>query len=275
MTDLLSHFKKTVKKTPLWPVLRPRRIHAYNLGMGRTGTTAMASIFASFRTAHEPMGKETISVLERYWKEELPEQDVRAFLRKRDRVHRFEFESTPFLGPFATQLAQLFPEAKFLLTVREPYTWLRSAIDKCVNTPRTEHPSHVVKLRDLCYGVLPKTHPEQEQALERYNLHTLGGFLQYWGWHNQTVLNNIPDHRLLLIPTSTLNEAISQVGDFVGVDSEALARPGRQNQSSTRNGILAEVEEKYVRECIEKHCGKALEQVNEKLKAQGFEPFSI
>lgn len=275
MTNLLRPIKKAVKKTSLWSVLRPRRIHAYNLGMGRTGTTAMAGIFSSFRSSHEPLGRATISVLERYWNGELSDQDVRVFLQKRDRVHRFEFESSPFLGPFAKYLARIFPEAKFLLSVRSPCSWLRSAIDKCVNTPRASHPSHIVKLRDLCYGPPPDTYPRQEKALASYNLHTLGGFLRYWGWHNQTVLKNVPDRRLLLVPTRALNDAIAKIGDVVGVDPEMLERPGWQNQSSTRNNILAEVNEEYVRELIGTHCGEAMEQVNDKLTAQGFEPFSI
>jgi len=275
MADLLRPVKKAVKKTPLWPALRPRRMHAYNLGMGRTSTTTVAGIFSSFRSAHEPLGRETISVLERYWNDGLPDQDVRAFLKRRDRKHRFEFESSPFLGPFARQLSECFPQAKFLLTVRAPYDWLRSAIDKCVNTPRSSHPSHIVKLRDLCYGAPPETHPRQEKALEPYNLHTLAGFLRYWGWHNQTVLKNVPDHRLLLVPTSALNDAIAKIGDVFGVDPQTLERPGRRNQSSTRNDILAEVDEEYVRALTEKHCGKAIEQVNDKLSTRGFEPFSI
>jgi hypothetical protein len=274
MTDLLKPVKTAVKETPLWPVLRPRRIHAYNLGMGRTGTTAVASIFSSFRSTHEPFGRETISVLEKYWDETLTNEEVRAFLQRRDRVHRFEFESTPFLGPFADHLAHLFPEAKFLLSVRAPHEWLRSVIDKCINTPRSGHPPHIVKHRDLCHGAPPDRYPEQERPLARHNLHTLRGFLRYWGWHNQHVLNSIPSHRLLVIPTNALNDSISIIGDFVGVEPEDLVQPGRKNQSSTRNSILKEIDEEYLQELIERHCREAMVQVNEELSNQGFEPFS-
>lgn len=274
MTRLLRPIKQAIKKTPLWSVLRPRRIHAYNLGMGRTGTTAIASIFSPFRSTHEPMGRETTSILEQYWEKNLTDEEVQVFLQRRDRVHRFEFESTPFLGPFADHLAHLFPEAKFLLSVRAPYDWLRSAIDKCINTPRSGHPSHIVKLRDLCYGTPPETYPENEKVLKSHNLHTLEGYLRYWGWHNQHVLDSIPRHRLLLIPTNALNESIPKIEDFVAVEPRGLAHPKRKNQSSTRNGVLKEIDEEYLHELIERNCGEAMEQINDKLSAQGFEPLS-
>ena len=40
MDAVIRPLKKAVKRSPLWPVLRPRRLHAYNLGAGRTGTVA-------------------------------------------------------------------------------------------------------------------------------------------------------------------------------------------------------------------------------------------
>jgi len=53
MIDLLRPVKETVKQTPLWPILRPRRIHMYGVGAPKTGTVSLAQLFGNYRTAHE------------------------------------------------------------------------------------------------------------------------------------------------------------------------------------------------------------------------------
>lgn len=260
MSGLLHSVKEKVRQTPFWPLLRPRRIHAYNLGAGRTGTTTIARIFGdSFRSVHEPMSEETIGLLEQYWRDGTSEEEVRQALRGRDRKHRFEFESSPYLGPFAKHLADLFPEAKFVLTMRCPRDWLRSAIDKCINSPRGELAEHYVALRDLCFGHPPDQYREEEQVLASYNLHSLSGYLRYWAWHNQTVLEHIPEKRLLVIRTSALDKSLSRLAAFVGVDQRTLSTPGRKNASPDHHYVLDEVNEKYIQGLIEQHCREAME----------------
>lgn len=156
MPDLFRPIKDAVKQTPLWPMLRPRRIHAYNLGAGRTGTTAVTVIFAeSFRTAPEAHAPETVALVRQFKSGTLSDERIRERLIEPDRRWRLEFESSPFLAPFAKHLAAIFPEARFLLTVRSTTAWLRSNISKCINSPRGQlsaNANHFLELRDLNYG---------------------------------------------------------------------------------------------------------------------------
>jgi hypothetical protein len=151
MQRFLRPVKDIVKDTPLWPVIRPRRLHGYNLGAPRTGTTTVARILGgAFRAVHEPMPAKTITLLKQHWHEGLPRSEIQSVLRKRDQEHRFEFESSPYLGPFAAALPETFPEAKFVLTVRRPRSWLRSIVDRCINFPRSELAEPYTQLRDFC-----------------------------------------------------------------------------------------------------------------------------
>jgi hypothetical protein len=232
--------------------------------MGRTGTTTIARIFAdSFRAAHEPMAAETIELLERLWNETLARDWVQEALYERDRKHRFEVESSPYIGPFAEYLAPTFPDAQFILTVRSPRDWLRSAVDKCVNSPRSGLPQHYVRLRDLCFGPPPETYPEEEQPLASYHLHSLEGYLRYWDWHNRTVLNNIPANRLLVLQTKELSTSLSQLAAFLEVDRSELVDPGRKNASPNRHSVLDEVPEGYIKDLIEKHCVETVMMLQE------------
>lgn len=268
MNTVIRPLKKAIKRSPLWPVLRPRRLHAYNLGAGRTGTTTVADIFSpSYRSAHEPMARETIGLLEQYWRGELTPEEAREALRARDRVRRIEFESSPFLGPFADLLPRIFPDAKFLLTVRSPRAWLRSNLDKCVNSPRSEVGTHWVTLRDLFFGPPPDEYPEPEAALAQHDLHSLSGYLEYWSRHNEHVLDSVPGDRLLVLWTSELSDATSRIAGFLDVDEGELARPERRNRAPERHGVLDRVDDGYVDELISRHCAETLRRLEDRASA--------
>lgn len=264
MNPLIRPLKEAVRRSPLWAVLRPRRLHAYNLGAGRTGTTTMAAIFSdSYRSAHEPMAPETIGLLEQYWSGEVTPEETREALRARDRARRIEFESSPFLGPFAHLLPRVFPDSRYILTVRSPRRWLRSNIDKCVNSPRSEVGSHWVALRDLSFGPPPEDYPEPEAVLAQHDLHSLSGYLEYWSRHNEHVLGSVPRDRLLVLWTSELSDSISRIAAFTGVDEGKLSRPERRNRAPERHGILDRVDDEYLDELIGRHCAGTLRRLEE------------
>jgi hypothetical protein len=200
------------------------------------------------------MPAETITLLKKYWCDDLSHSELQSALRERDRKHRFEFESSPYLGPFAEVLPETFPEAKFVLTVRRPRPWLRSFVDRCINFPRSELAKPYTQLRDFCFEPPPDQYPDEEKVLEPYNCHTLGNFLRYWAWHNRLVLKNIPTSRLQVIRTSALDEAPSRLAQFFGIDANALTNPGRQNGSLDRHHVLDYVPDSYIQRLIDKHC---------------------
>ncbi len=263
MTDFVRAVKNEIKKTPLWPLLRPRRIHAFNLGAGRTGTTAVTSIFSdSFRAGHETHVAKTVELLSEYLSDSASDREVKKELISRDRKWRLEFESSPFLAGFAPLLAEVFPEAQFLVTVRSPKKWLRSNIDQCINSPREELPPHFLHLRDLNYGPPPEEYPAPESILDHYNLHSLSGYLQYWSWHYETVLDGIPPERLLFIRTSKIDEAIPKIAGFLRVSTEKLSQPSRKNEASERHGVLSKIERRYLQELIDNYCGNTIDRIN-------------
>jgi len=267
VTDLLRHVKDAVKQTPVWPLLRPRRIHVYNLGAGRTGTTAITEVFSGvFRASHEAHVAETATLLSDYLSDTVSKRDVKRKLIARDRRWRLEFESSPFLAGLSAPLAEAFPRAQFLLTVRPPREWLRSNIDKCINSPRTDLPPHFVHLRDLNYGPPPEQYPPPESILSHYNLHSLSGFLKYRSWHHATVLDSIPSDRRLIIKTSNLDRAVPRIANFLGVSRERLSKSPKKNAAPERHGILSKIDHDYVLRLIERHCGDTIDRLEQAIE---------
>jgi len=271
MTFSKSTLRSWIVRSPLWPLLRPRRFHVFGVGAPKTGTHSITRLFQDFRSGHEAHGVETIELLYKWKENELSQSELRKALRHRDRTWRLECDVAHFLGPFIPYLVDLFPQAKFILTVRNPRSWLRSVIDQCINNSR-EHlldsmPQYRwAQLRNLYYGPPPNDYPPEETFLEGYNLHTISGFLGHWAEHNRTVLDHVPSDRLLIVRTPDISHALSRIASFVGVERDALQeRQSHTYEAPERHGILKKISEQYLERKIERHCRKTIERLNERL----------
>ncbi len=142
---------RLVKSTPLWPVLRPRRIHAYCVGAPKSGTVSVYGMFAShFRSAHEAARPEVVDMMiERFEGRPATQADIDR-LQKRDRSLRLEMDSFCMLAMFSEELATAFPTARFLLTFREPRQWLNSIMNQHLNVDVSRRPADGL-LRQLLY----------------------------------------------------------------------------------------------------------------------------
>jgi hypothetical protein len=193
--------------------------------------------------------------------------EVKEALRRRDRKWRLECDVGHFLASFSDLLVELFPEASFILTVRNPRSWLRSAIDQCINIPRenllTLTPQdRWIHLRDYYYGEPPDKYPEEETPLAEYNLHTISGYLSYWADHNRQVIESIPSDRLLIVRTQDLSDSLPQIASIAGVSEKALnVQRSHSYQSPERHGVLEDVEETYIDREVEEHCREVAKEL--------------
>lgn len=98
MDDLLRPVKSAVKRTPLWPLLRPRRIHIYGVGAPKTGTYSVAELFSEYRAGHEAHPDTSLRIIQEERDDTLSRDDVYRRLRQRDRRRRLEAEAAHFLA---------------------------------------------------------------------------------------------------------------------------------------------------------------------------------
>ena len=258
---MMTTLKGAVKKTPLWPLLRPRRIHVYGVGAPKTGTTSIFSLFSkNYRSVHEAHLIQTTDLLEKRVKGSIDRQQLTKEIRRRDRRWRLECESAHYIAHFCDVLAKVFPRAKFILTVREPRSWLRSMIDQCIKKPRSGFLKdggldQWVRIRDMCFGSPPDKYAPPESVLAKHNLHTLDGYLAYWARHNRMVLDAVPHDRLLVIRTRDLSKSIDRIASFADVASTTLSRgKSHSNKARKKHGLLNEIDEHYVQKKINEHC---------------------
>lgn len=256
--------RRSLKRSFLGDLMVSRRCHAYGIGIERTGTTFLASVFnESYRAQHE---------IEWYFladvyagKHDLDEHEIRQWLRDRDRTLRLEFESCHILGPFVEYLVDLFPEAYFILTIRHPRPWLSSVTNWAVRhrVLRPDGPWKPVMDRYYADPDAPDSPIYRPDAWRGTNLYSVDGYLQGWSRHNRHVLEHVPDDRLLVIPTPELSERLDDISDALGLNTKltATTRTDR-NRNEKKKDLLAPLDDQRLTEKIDAYCGDLIERFN-------------
>jgi hypothetical protein len=259
---LFQQVKKAVKRTPVWKLIRPRAFHVYGIGAPKTGTVSLARIFGNYRSRHEPDPQQFIDVLSSF--ERGAERAERiALLKNRDRQRRFECEVAWYLSHVVEELLVAFPEAKFIVTVREPRSWLRSIIDQCINAHRKILDDGSLRIRDYSFGAPPERYPcGYPEEFEDHALHTVDGYLAYWNFHYEKVLSAVPPGRRLLIQTKYLSDSIARIAQFVDISSDSLiTEASHRHRTSKKHNVTQKFSSAFLEAKIEEHCEGAISQL--------------
>lgn len=258
--------ERTLQGTLVWPILKPREIYVFGIGAPKTGTLSTAKLFSRFRSGHEEGARQAISVIKAMRAGNISKREVRNFLQERNRTRRLECDVAHFLVHFCEDLVEMFPGAKFICTVRDPFSWLESHVEHTADRPRDEMTGKQklwLDLRDINYGKPPETYPPEEQILEEYQIPSIEGYLSYWSFHYRTVLSSIPSERLLMIRVEQISHSADQISEFLDISEEKLrTNKARANVNSDKKGLLKAMDRDYVHEKIQSNCQSVLDTIN-------------
>jgi hypothetical protein len=252
-----ARVRRSLKRSWLGDLVIRRHFHAYGIGIERTGTTFLSSVIQQhYRAQHEI---EWYFLADMFANEDVAdESEVRRWLRERDRTLRLEFESCHLLGPFTDHLADLFPEAKFILTVRHPRTWMSSVTNWALNHDvlRPDGPWRPVMDRYYADPTDPVGEICRPNAWSDTNLYSIDGYLSGWARHNRHVLSNVPGERLLIVPTTELSNRLEDIALFLDLDRPLTAtlRTNR-NQNRKKHDLLAPLDDDLLQNKIDAYCG--------------------
>ena len=240
---------------PLRTLLQPRRFHAYCLGIPRTGTYSVAGMFHRYRAAHEPQGPHVTKIICAAAKGLLNEQKMANFLRKRDKCLWLELESSHFTYFFIDVLLKEFDNAKFILTIRDCYSWLDSYINHQLGRPLKETTAFWSKLRDLYFRPDKFNYAAEEQLLAEHGLYTIDGCLSCWGEYNSKVLSMVPKDRLLIVRTDEIQQDIRRMADFLDIPADSLDRSRSHLNTATKKfGLLSKIDKAFLEEKVDLYC---------------------
>lgn len=215
---------------------------------------------SGYRSAHEPLAFDYFPrVYSRGGNGGLQNPEaLRRYLQARDDHLGLEMESSYFLFDATPILADMFPDARFILTTRDCYSWLRSVVNRETrySRPRT-YPYWLAWNRRFTGGRTAHALLEDGRLPERPNELLLRSYLEYWTHHHRVVQDAVPESRLLVIPTACLNESAGRLDEFLDLPVP-LQRVEAQNATTIARGDFSDVDLDYLTGIAHECCGDVM-----------------
>ncbi|PSO95277.1 MAG: hypothetical protein BRC48_08845 [Cyanobacteria bacterium QS_9_48_30] len=255
-----SHFKlaRELLKRQLRPILKPRRFQAYCLGTAKSGTHSIAEIFnPNYRALHEPESEELIAKVLAAQNSQQSKSALLEYVKRRDRNMRLELDSSQLNYFLLDSLVSDFPNAKFILTIRDCYSWLDSFINHQLS--RTCSPNWQ-RLRDFRFDSNSE-YKEEERILAQHGLYTLDGYLSYWAEHNREVLTTVPKEKLLVVRTHEIPQEIEKIADFLSISLDKLnLSKAHSFKAKNHFNILSEIDKQFIDNKVNLHCKSLMDE---------------
>jgi hypothetical protein len=228
----------------------PRRFRLFGVGDGKTGTVTLSRKFGHYRSRHEWDGLRLIPASSAFLRGQLSDAEVRAEVRRRSRRFNLEADCGYFLSPFAGHLAEMYDDARFVLLIRDCFSWLDSRIEFALRKP-----SKPIGLDSMAarYGRDDEPRRPEEAALHDAGLWPIASYLRYWAELPAQVVRDVPAERLCIVRTEDLDHVNERLAMFVDVDPSTIITV-HANHNETRTGLLTRVPVEHIEELVDQHC---------------------
>jgi hypothetical protein len=234
---------------------RARRAQLYCVGTGKSGTHSIVSMFAKpVRAAHEC---EATLLMEKFlaWKSgALDQPRFTQWLLARDRRIALEVDSSTLNRDILDLLLRQFPCARFLLTIRDCYSWCDSFMNHRLRCQRKTHPLWRTMGH---YRMRPEDfrHGREEQVLKEQGFAPLDCFLSYWTAHNAGVLERVPEDRLLVVRTDQIRQRAFDIADFAGLPRRAVRLDKTHAfKNPAKQPVLLQLDRHFLESKVDTHC---------------------
>ncbi len=247
---MISSLKRTFR-----PYVVNRKCHLYGVGIERTGTTSICRFFPHLRTWHEHELKELWNIVIK----KRTGNDISRRVKNRDKKLYLDVESNHLLAHISEDLVGAFPQSKYVLTIREPQSWLESVLRWELTKPSLLTTSPWKPILDFYYG--PKEGYRFPWMAEN-NLYPIDNYLRAWRDHNKHVLDSVPSDQLLVIRTRDLSSKADRISSFAGIDQEPQTDRHNSSDHSVQPFWLSD--ETYVEEKSKEICGEVMEELEKR-----------
>lgn len=234
---------------------RPRQTRLYCTGAPRTGTHSVAAIFdRSLRSRHEPDFRAATRAVLDHARGALSADELRRFVRRRDERLRLDVDSSHVNVFLIEALAAEFADARFVLTIRDCFSWLDSALNHARNTRKWSAADR--EYLDFYFGARDADYSQHDAFLRELGLPSVDSHLRAWRRHNDTALRAAPPDRLLVVRTDQISRRLPEIAAFAGVAADRIAPDfAPKGRARAAHHLLARIDAGYVDERAAEHCG--------------------
>jgi hypothetical protein len=205
----------------------------------------------------------------------LSDEAARTSIRQLDRRLWLEVNASWVNYLLLDLLLDEYPRAKFVLTIRDCYSWLDSMFNQLLGREHSEFKTRFHHW--VGESLAPESHQEGDRALAQRDLWPLDLWLNAWKQHATRVLTMVPSNRLLIIRTPDIQRDISRLADFLGIAPDTLdATRSHEHTAAAKFHILSEIDAEYLRTRMELNCGDLMRrffpEVRDLSDVRGYRP---
>jgi len=231
-----------------------RKLHAYCVGTPRSGTHSIASLLKGYKVEHEPDQVFMIELMRKMKNGEICKGEVENILRERDNCNRLEMDSSHYNGFFIDELYALFPDAKYIFTIRDCISWLNSWFNHQLTSPRLNN-SLIKDVGRSLYFDKGYSYTKYDSFLKDYKLFPLKSYLKFWYEHNTRIINALPSSNMLLLKTDNISNSLSEIADFLEIDQETIRlNSSHEGQTMLNFNLLGKIDTNYLENLVLEIC---------------------
>jgi len=191
----------------------------FGVGLPKTGTTSIAYLLGPERHGyHEKNRARSINVIRLYCSGDINIGRLERWFVIRDIYLYPVFDIAHYYGAIADEMVGLFPNSKFLITLRDCYSWAQSFGNQVIKRWRWKNgwsedcEDYLVKWQKYQFGHPGAwSYPSPESELQEVGMPPLSVLYQYYRGRNRKLLDAIPPDRRIVLKTSELSQSISRI----------------------------------------------------------------
>ena len=231
-----------------------RRAKAFCVGQAKSGTASLVGLLsATHRAAHEPEREELLGMILRESRCDVSADDFQAYLVERDGRLDLEYDVAWANQFIVGHLLTVFPSAKFIILIRDSYTWLESVIGHLISR---DVPSDVLAFLKWWFKPERYPHSHHDHSLEEHEIYSIASYLQAWNQHINMCTMSIPPERRLLLRTHEIVHSHQQLAEFLQIPVDSIdSDNGHLNRGTWSNKIESLVGRSYLDEMVHSICG--------------------
>lgn len=206
-----------------------------------------------FRAAHELERSELLKMILGEADGSIEGSEFRDYLHVRDQRLGLEFDSSWVNFFIIEHLVETFPEARFVLLVRDCYSWVESVVNHALTR---EIPADVWEFMDWWFEPHKYPHRDEEQSLKEHGLFSIDCYLNAWNRHTVETTERVPPDRLLVVRTHEISRRLGDIARFLGIPVERLDEAESHLNKGTKASPLASlVDRGFTESRVARACG--------------------
>jgi hypothetical protein len=240
------------------PLGLERRPLVFGCGAAKTGTHSIAGIFQrNYRAVHEPDADELCHLIVDLETGVATAADAVQYLREKDARYAAQIDASQLNAAIAELLVRLYPTSCFVLTVREPYSWLDSYYDHHLSQGGGANEGHAGGWKRLSEHRLRQGihHSPHEAEIAAHGFAPIATRLAAWSARIERVTAAVPPERLLILRTDRISSKLGDLAMFAGVPLATLDTGTAWSfRTPQRFGLLTTVDRAYLDDLVQLHC---------------------